>query len=93
MRCFISNEFLKDKHIEIEKTEDIEKYLNPYVDSLQAKYSDVIQVDVDVLREIRLSRIDMMAMQLNVPFKIIVPSFPQITTDNRLDYGRVFASE
>lgn len=66
----------------------LDDYLNPYVDSLQAKYSDQIEVDVDAFNEIKLTRIDMSVTQQNVPWAKIVPSFPIITTDNRLDYGR-----
>ena len=30
----------------------------------------------------------MIVMQKNVPFPVIVPSFPQVTTDSKLDYGK-----
>jgi hypothetical protein len=30
----------------------------------------------------------MTAIQKNVPFPLIVPSFPQLTTNNKLDYGK-----
>ncbi|RKY56162.1 MAG: hypothetical protein DRP89_01930 [Candidatus Neomarinimicrobiota bacterium] len=66
----------------------ITKYLNPYVDELQEKYNDVIEVNVEEFDKIKLTRIDMFVTQSNVPFPIIVPSFPQVTTDHKLDYGR-----
>jgi hypothetical protein len=66
----------------------IENHLNPLVDSLQNKYSDIIEVDVDAFNAIKLMRIDMSVIQQNVPFAKIVPSFPIITTDNALDYGK-----
>jgi len=66
----------------------IDDYLNAHVDSLQKKYSDVIEVDVDAFNDIQLTRIDMSVTQQNVPFAKIVPSFPLVTTDDRLDYGR-----
>jgi hypothetical protein len=66
----------------------IDRYLNPYVDALQRKYSDRIQVDVKAFDEIRLTRIDLSVTQENVPFAKVVPSFPLVTTDNALDYGR-----
>jgi len=65
----------------------IEDHLNPRVDSLQKKYSDQIAVDVEEFNNIRLTRIDMSVTQKNVPFPKMVPSFPLITTDNKLDYG------
>ena len=65
----------------------LEDYLNPVVDSLQKKYTDQIEVDVDAFNEIKMTRIDMSVTQKNVPFTKMVPSFPIVTTDNRLDYG------
>jgi len=66
----------------------IENVLNPHVDSLQNKYADIIELDVQALNNIQLTRIDMSVTQKNVPFPRVVPSFPLITTDNRLDYGK-----
>ena len=65
----------------------IEDYLNPLVDSLQIKYADQIEVDVEAFNDINLTRIDMSVTQENVPFPKMVPSFPLVTTDNKLDYG------
>jgi len=66
----------------------IEKYLDPYIDELQKKYSDQIEVDVQRFNDVKLTRIDMFALQQNVPFPVVVPSFPQLTTDYKLDYGK-----
>lgn len=66
----------------------IENYLNPYVDSLQQKYSDLIEIDTDEFEKIELTRIDMVAIQKNVPYPIVSPAFPLITTDHKLDYGK-----
>ena len=66
----------------------INTYLNPYVDELQQKYSDIIEVNVEEFDKIKLTRVDMFATQSNVPFPVLVPSFPQITTDHKLDYGK-----
>lgn len=66
----------------------INTYLNPYVDELQQKYSDIIKVNVEEFDKIKLTRVDMFATQSNVPFPVLVPSFPQITTDHKLDYGK-----
>ncbi|NUM73617.1 hypothetical protein HUU40_04575 [candidate division KSB1 bacterium] len=66
----------------------IETDLNPYLDSLQAKYHDVIEINTDVFEKIKLTAIDMLVLRRNDPFPVVVPSFPVITTDNRLDYGR-----
>jgi len=66
----------------------IRDYLNPYIDQLQEKYNDQIQVNVEQFNKIRLTRTDMIVMQTNVPFPVMVPGFPQITTDSKLDYGK-----
>ena len=66
----------------------IENYLNLYVDSLQQKYNDLIEINIDVFEKIKLTNIDMFVIQRNVPYPIVSPSFPVLTTDNKLDYGR-----
>ena len=66
----------------------IDRFLNKYVDSLQAKYSDVVEVNMDAFNKIKLLRVNMSVIQNNVPFAKPVPGFPQITTDFRLDYGK-----
>jgi len=66
----------------------INTHLNSYIDSLQQKYSSIIEINVDEFNKIELTRIDMMVTQKDVPFPVVVPSFPLLTTDNRLDYGQ-----
>lgn len=65
----------------------IEDDLNPHVREMQQKYSDNIQINTDLFEQIELSRIDMLAIQANVPFPIVVPNFPIVTTHDKLDYG------
>jgi len=65
----------------------IDEYLNPYIDQLQTKYSSRIRINVEEFNKIRLTRTDMVAIQKNVPFTVMVPAFPQVTTDHKLDYG------
>lgn len=71
----------------------INSYLNAYTDSLQYKYQHMIEIDTDTFEEINITRIDMMVHQPNVPYPAIVPGFPLITTDNKLDYGRKMQKE
>lgn len=66
----------------------IEADLNPYVNGLQAKYGNQIEINTDAFEKIKLTNIDMIALQKNVPFPVVVPGFPVITTDHQLDYGR-----
>lgn len=65
----------------------IERYLNPLVDSLQAKYSTQIEINTKEFEKIQLTRIDVLALQNNVPYPVVVPFFPLMTTDSQLDYG------
>lgn len=78
----------KQENFNKEYVKIIETELNPYVDSLQAKYSNKIEINTDAFEKIKLTKIDMLVLQRNVPFPIVVPSFPVITTDPQLDYGR-----
>lgn len=88
MAMFQTSEYLKsigaDRNVSVES---IEKNLNPYVESLFKKYSRQIEINVEEFEKITLSRIDMFTTEDNVPYKIYVPAFPQITTYRRLDYG------
>ncbi len=94
-RDYLLAQYQKNRYLRArnagDETDDMDlitRHLNMYVDSLQAKYSDRIEIDTDAFEKIQLTRIDMFVLQRNVPFPIVVPSFPQLTTDNRLDYGR-----
>ncbi|MDZ7345578.1 MAG: hypothetical protein ONA69_02175 [candidate division KSB1 bacterium] len=66
----------------------LDEYMNAYVDSLQKKYSDKVEIDMDMLEDVKLTRIDMFVIEKNVPYPIMVPSFPVVTTDSRIDYGK-----
>ena len=66
----------------------IQDHLNIYIDSLQLKYSYMIEVNTDEFEKIELTSIDLVATQPDLPFPMIVPTFPIITTDARLDYGK-----
>ena len=66
----------------------INKYLNAYVDSLQVKYSDQIEINMKIFEKLKLTRIDMFVMDQNVPYPTVVPGFPILTTEHKLDYGR-----
>ncbi|MDZ7319044.1 MAG: hypothetical protein ONB11_07815 [candidate division KSB1 bacterium] len=94
-RDYLLAQFQKNRYLQSQNAGEesdymklISNYLNRYVDSLQAKYHDQIEINTDKFEKIELTRIDMFVLQRNVPFPIVVPSFPLLTTDNRLDYGR-----
>lgn len=66
----------------------IRDHLNIYIDSLQLKYGYMIEINTDEFEKIELTSIDLVATQPDLPFPMIVPTFPIITTDTRLDYGK-----
>ena len=81
--------YLQSKGVKGLKNSDIIRtYLDPYVAQLRQKYADQIQINTDAFEKIHLTRIDMFAFQPNQAFPVVVPSFPQLTTHNKLDYGR-----
>ncbi|MCD6116673.1 hypothetical protein J7K93_06645 [bacterium] len=78
----------KEDEFESNIIKTIEKDLNPYIRSLMKKYNNEIEIDTDLFEKIKLSGINSFMTQRNMPFKIMVPSFPVITNLNKLDYGR-----
>jgi hypothetical protein len=66
----------------------IEKYLNPYVKELQHKYSENIEIDVELFNGIELTNTNLFVTQSGAPFPIVVPAFPILTSNSRLDYGK-----
>ena len=62
-------------------------FMNPIIDSLQSAHSDKIKINMDIFERIKLTKTDMMVNQRGVPYPILVPGFPILTTDDRLDYG------
>ena len=72
-----------ENHIDV-----LESHLNDYVNSLQKKYNDVIEINLEEFNKIELTRIDMFVLQKFEPYPIIVPPFPIVTSDHRFDYGK-----
>jgi len=65
----------------------LETVLDPLIDSLQQVYSDQIRINVDLFNSLQLTHVPLLASQQGVPFPLLVPPFPRLTTDHRLDYG------
>ena len=70
------------------KVNVISDSLNPFIDRLQQKYNDIIEINLAAFEGIKLSRIDLAVVQKNLPFPVIVPAFPILTTDHLIDYGK-----
>ena len=61
--------------------------MKPIIDNLQKKYSPQISINMKLFESIKISSIDMFVTQGNVPYPVIVPSFPSFTNDSYIDYG------
>jgi len=66
----------------------IEQYMEPLTDSLIQKYSGIIEINTDLFNKIKLTRIDLVTLEPGTPYPVYVPSFPMLTTKNKIDYGR-----
>ena len=67
--------------------EHFKALMKPIIDVLQKKYSSEIFINMNLFESISLSNVDMFVTQSNVPYPVIVPSFPSFTNDSYLDYG------
>jgi len=65
----------------------LEQDVNPYVRELFQKYANQIHINTALFERTQLSGVDMVALQANVPFPVVVPNFPIVTTHDKLDYG------
>ena len=79
---------LRSKNNKIVNEQQWLEFMNPKIDSLQTIYSNQIEINMDAFEKIKLTKTDMMVIQRGVPFPIMVPSFPILTSDNKLNYGR-----
>jgi len=61
--------------------------LDPHMKTLRDVYQDQIFINTDAFEKLKLTSVDMFVIQRNMPFPVIVPEFPQLTTHNKLDYG------
>ena len=60
---------------------------NNVIDHLQDKHSNIIKVNTDMFENITITSTDMLVSERGLAYPFIVPSFPIITSDDRLDYG------
>jgi hypothetical protein len=71
------------------QSDSIEQHvlMKPIIDNLQKKYSPQISINMKLFESIKISSVDMFVTQGNVPYPVIVPSFPSYTIDSYIDYG------
>ena len=85
---FISSEVMKKK-----LTKGIDsglKIISSKVDSLQKIYSNIIRIDTDKFEKIKLTNIDLNVIYTNQAYPLFEPSFPILTDDHLLDYGKKY---
>jgi hypothetical protein len=80
--------YLEELDVNYKDTYKMLDYLNPYIDELQKKYSDTVEINFEEFDKIKLTRIDMLATYTNLPFTVVSPSFPILTTKHKFDYGK-----
>jgi len=82
------DQFLKNlserKDFDPELMKGRDNYLSLYIDTLYTKYSSKIVLNEEVYKKIQLTNVPMFAMRQNLPFPIVVPSFPWYTTKNNI---------
>ncbi len=65
----------------------VNEHLNPVFNELRKKYQQQIFINTDEFEKVKLTAVDMFVIQKNMPFPVVVPQFPILTTHNKLDYG------
>jgi len=72
----------------IGRTLAMNKYFDDFISSLQHKYDNEIEIDLDGIAELKITRVNLFAVQQNVPYPVVVPSFPILTSQYQISYGR-----
>lgn len=84
------NKYLSSLQIdEKDQIKIVEKYMTPSLDSLQKKYSSITEINMPALEKIKLTKIDLLPPQPDQPFPVVMPAFPLVTMDHRLDYEKI----
>ena len=81
-------QILEEKGLSVENDRDYLNVMGDYIGMLQKKYSDQIMINFRELDKIDLSHINMVALKPFAPYGHPVPSFPVLTQDHSIDYGK-----
>jgi len=84
-------QILKEKGLSIENDEGHLNVMDDYIGMLQDKYSSQTMINFRQFNKINLSHIDMVALKPSAPYSHPVPSFPILTQDHSIDYGKEFS--
>ncbi len=72
-----------------EKGQNFHELADPYIQSFNRKYKDKIEINIELLKKLKLTHTDITTVQQFVPYNQIVPGFPILTKDDKLVYGSV----
>jgi hypothetical protein len=81
-------QILEKKELSVQNNEDHLNVMGDYIGMLQEKYSRQITINFRQFNKINLSHIDMVALKPSAPYSHPVPSFPILTQDHSIDYGK-----
>jgi hypothetical protein len=72
----------------IKKGDDlgIHNYWEKYIQDLQQKYSNSIQLNYDEFNQIKLTTVDFYAIRPGVPYPVAFPSFPLLSASADINY-------
>ena len=87
---YISSEVVKSKLAKNHIRNDVFKAICSKIDSLQQHYSGIIKIDTDKFEKIQLTSIDLNVIYTNQAYSQFEPSFPILTDDHLLDYGKKY---
>jgi len=79
----------QSKDFDAKRMRGVYTYIDEYADSLQKKYSPVIEINYDELEKTELTKTDLFSIRQFAPYPLVVPAFPQLCIDEKLDYGRI----
>ena len=85
---FISSQVMK--RVLMKGTDNGQKIMSSKIDSLQKIYSNIIKIDTDKFEKIKLTNIDLNVIYTNQAYPLFEPSFPVLTDDHLLDYGKKY---
>ncbi len=64
----------------------LRKAFDAYLEELRNKYNEEIYVDLDTFNDIEFNKTQLFVTQQSVPYPIAVPSWPQFSTENSVDF-------
>jgi hypothetical protein len=64
------------------------KFWESYVNNLQKKYKDSVEVNIPAFESISLTKINMVALKPGMPYQLLVPDFPKYIFSETVAYKK-----